>query len=301
MITLNIIRFTEESDWDIGSAHRELTGHIYYGSAIESADSCGTCDGAKCDCCHEVLTNEILEFSCESDKLKEYLIRAGAPEEIASEFAYSDFVGSHYKGYYFPWPSCEELKSVKPDLYERLTTMDQEILTEIQSELPNYKIFGDMKDAILRKHDVGRYDHTSFIEKQLNLFWKMNGETHDIFKMPNERFRIGNFGYTEYVFTNPNADEEVRETRRHQLGRLRSHKNEMNPGCWICYCIERGVWRTGQIKSITDDHFDLESGLIVLYTDLLTDVHRIEDFNAERYNGFQDDRLKPRTTNMSVF
>lgn len=29
-----------------------LTGHIYYHSPYENCDSCGTCDGGRCDSCH---------------------------------------------------------------------------------------------------------------------------------------------------------------------------------------------------------------------------------------------------------
>lgn len=30
-----------------------LTGHIYFNSPYEGCDSCGTCDGGRCDGCHE--------------------------------------------------------------------------------------------------------------------------------------------------------------------------------------------------------------------------------------------------------
>lgn len=40
--------------------HRLLTGHIYFRSPYESCDSCGTCDGGRCDSCHEIW--EVTEF-----------------------------------------------------------------------------------------------------------------------------------------------------------------------------------------------------------------------------------------------
>lgn len=39
---------------------KRLTGHIYYRSPYESCDSCGTCDGGRCDICHERF--EVIEF-----------------------------------------------------------------------------------------------------------------------------------------------------------------------------------------------------------------------------------------------
>lgn len=33
--------------------YEELTGHIYYSSPFESCDSCGTCDGARCQTCRK--------------------------------------------------------------------------------------------------------------------------------------------------------------------------------------------------------------------------------------------------------
>ena len=41
----------------VGTGHfvKELTGHTYFGSPHESASNCGTCDGARCDFCREVL------------------------------------------------------------------------------------------------------------------------------------------------------------------------------------------------------------------------------------------------------
>lgn len=41
--------------------YKELTGHSYYRSAYELADSCGTCDGGKCESCKEIYTVEDIE------------------------------------------------------------------------------------------------------------------------------------------------------------------------------------------------------------------------------------------------
>jgi hypothetical protein len=37
----------------------EFTGHLYYGSPYESCDSCGNCDGARCDYCKEVVKSNL--------------------------------------------------------------------------------------------------------------------------------------------------------------------------------------------------------------------------------------------------
>jgi len=50
--------------------HVELTGHQYYGSPYESCDSCGTCDGARCDGCKVVWILE--ERVGDSDELREF-------------------------------------------------------------------------------------------------------------------------------------------------------------------------------------------------------------------------------------
>lgn len=42
------------------SIESRKTGHIYSGSAFETADSCGNCDGGRCNFCREVFT--VTEF-----------------------------------------------------------------------------------------------------------------------------------------------------------------------------------------------------------------------------------------------
>ncbi len=38
---------------------KKLTGHLYIGSAHETDDSCGNCDGAKCDFCSEKFASDL--------------------------------------------------------------------------------------------------------------------------------------------------------------------------------------------------------------------------------------------------
>ena len=47
----------------IDNIRTELTGHVYRGSAHESSDGCGTCDGAMCETCNtEYITTDGCHF-----------------------------------------------------------------------------------------------------------------------------------------------------------------------------------------------------------------------------------------------
>lgn len=39
----------------------EFTGHMYYRSPYESCDSCGNCDGARCEYCREVTKSNVVK------------------------------------------------------------------------------------------------------------------------------------------------------------------------------------------------------------------------------------------------
>lgn len=75
----------------------ELTGHIYYRSPYESCDSCGTCNGARCDNCREKYT--VTNFASDEVYYSGYN-KAEAEEELDSrQEHYSDIIGdiiSHY-------------------------------------------------------------------------------------------------------------------------------------------------------------------------------------------------------------
>lgn len=51
----------------------EYTGHLYYGSPYESCDSCGNCDGGKCDYCREVVKNNLQKV--EKNYLRNFVAR----------------------------------------------------------------------------------------------------------------------------------------------------------------------------------------------------------------------------------
>lgn len=52
MIRLGVQFFVWRKEMDLYIT-KLLTGHMYYSSPYESCDSCGNCNGARCDNCHE--------------------------------------------------------------------------------------------------------------------------------------------------------------------------------------------------------------------------------------------------------
>lgn len=69
----------------------EFTGHTYYRSPYESCDSCGTCDGARCDTCREKYT--VTNFTSDEVYYSGYN-KAEAEEELDSrQEHYSDIIG----------------------------------------------------------------------------------------------------------------------------------------------------------------------------------------------------------------
>ena len=115
MKVLNIYDLLEERHIVEGYGGYTLSGHIYRNSPFETADSCGNCDGANCDICKKI-PNDSIEISIPSDELVQMLMTKGAPEDIAKDFAYDDFVGNLHKGYYFCFPSQSGLERERPDL-----------------------------------------------------------------------------------------------------------------------------------------------------------------------------------------
>lgn len=67
------------------------SGHCHRGSAIETDDSCGNCDGANCDFCKKIVVDAHYEFSVYTDVIYADLLQQGVNEDIASDLAYNDF------------------------------------------------------------------------------------------------------------------------------------------------------------------------------------------------------------------
>lgn len=70
-------------------AQTEFTGHMYFGSPYETADSCGNCNGACCDSCKILWTLE--ERVGDTDELKEFTT------VITKEFSDTDAVLEAWK------------------------------------------------------------------------------------------------------------------------------------------------------------------------------------------------------------
>ena len=98
-------------------ARKHYTGHTWYNSPYESDDNCGTCDGARCGTCREIIEELDIECSIQSNILENMLIEAGAPKDVAEYFAYDDSCRTVYNGYKFVFPKASQLKSSYHEKY----------------------------------------------------------------------------------------------------------------------------------------------------------------------------------------
>ena len=84
----------DKSNWRYKDASYYMSGHMYRGTsmeAFETIDSCGNCDGARCDTCERREIPAGWELSVETDKLCKALIDDGVPTDVAEDLAYNDF------------------------------------------------------------------------------------------------------------------------------------------------------------------------------------------------------------------
>lgn len=115
MKVLNIYDLLEERHIVKGYGGYALSGHIYKNSPFETSNSCSNCDGANCHICKKI-PNDSIEVSIPSDELVQMLMKKGAPEDVAKDFAYDDTVNRFRKGYYFCFPTQSGLERERPDL-----------------------------------------------------------------------------------------------------------------------------------------------------------------------------------------
>lgn len=106
--------------WTMMMERKSYSAHMYRNSPYESDDSCGNCDGARCDSCKEIIIPADIECSIYSDKLEQMLLDKGVPKDVAEFFAYDDSCKIYYKGYHFIFPSANMLKSKYPEKYEEI-------------------------------------------------------------------------------------------------------------------------------------------------------------------------------------
>lgn len=121
MKTVNIIDYVLDSKyWHHSSEQIHYTGHIYYNSAIECDDNCGTCDGARCDTCKKITVPAGIECCIPCNELEEILVKVGVPENIIKDMVYDDFYSPVKSGWELSWPDENELKSKHPEKYDEI-------------------------------------------------------------------------------------------------------------------------------------------------------------------------------------
>lgn len=108
--------------WCLMGERVRYTGHLYRNSPYESDDSCGNCDGARCDTCQKIIIPADIDCSIQCDKLEKMLLEVGIPKDVASFFTYDDSGKMYYQGYYFIWPTAQMLKDKYPDKYKEIYT-----------------------------------------------------------------------------------------------------------------------------------------------------------------------------------
>ena len=172
VVNINIIaRVASEDFWTPEQPTVEYSGHMYFGSPFESADSCGTCNGAKCDYCHKIVTPSCWSFSTYSDTLYKWVLEEGVPEDIAKELVYSDYCRHSYKGYNLVWPTEEMLEESHPEFYRAITTPDKEVLSVIESYKGKFEWYGDLQCAVKEHYGLWKYCSNGHVCNQLELYW----------------------------------------------------------------------------------------------------------------------------------
>lgn len=169
-----IDKVLDERYWSVESAQKHYTGHIYYRSPYECDDNCGTCDGAKCEYCREIIDPAHLEFSIAGDELEEILISIGVPKDCVEEYVYSDSRYDKNKyGYDIKWPTEDDLKEYSIETYNNFTSFDEDILKAIKEfdtgDIPFGNICLNVREKLTGKASI--IDFNSHLEKQLQLYW----------------------------------------------------------------------------------------------------------------------------------
>lgn len=125
--------------WCLMGERVRYTGHLYRNSPYESDDSCGNCDGARCDTCQKIIIPADIECSIQCDKLERMLDNLGIDRDIVLFFTYDDSGKMRYKNHYFKWPSAADLKEKYPnkykEIYAALVEKDEKERAEIKARL----------------------------------------------------------------------------------------------------------------------------------------------------------------------
>lgn len=109
--------FLKEEWWDLRPEEIKLTGHMYFNSPFETCDSCGNCDGARCDYCRELKIPAHYEVAIPSDQLVDILKEiTDLPEALIHDLVYDDYspqVIHNDTIYRIEWPESRPVQSDK--------------------------------------------------------------------------------------------------------------------------------------------------------------------------------------------
>lgn len=101
-------KYIKNEWWDYRPEEFRYSGHMYYNSPFETCDSCGNCDGARCDYCREIKIPEHYEIAIPSDALEDILKEiTDLPDGCVHELVYDDFKSYtiyNNKVYRICWP-----------------------------------------------------------------------------------------------------------------------------------------------------------------------------------------------------
>lgn len=121
--------------WSLTNQRIKYTGHLYRNSPYESDDSCGNCDGARCDTCQKIIIPAGIECSIQCDKLERMLNELGLDRDVVLFFTYDDSGKMNYKNYRFKWPTDTMLKSKYPEKYKEIYSSLIEKEEKYQAEM----------------------------------------------------------------------------------------------------------------------------------------------------------------------
>ena len=138
-VTLSNNLINNPAFWEKTSESFYYSGHCHRGSAFESDDTCGNCDGANCDWCKKVIVDAHYTFHCYTDVICKDLVSQGIDKEIAADLAYSDYP---CKTHYLIMPS-----EIPEETKKKIETPDLEVWYWCEENYPIIKNIHNLKNA----------------------------------------------------------------------------------------------------------------------------------------------------------
>lgn len=115
-VTLSDNLINNPAFWEKRGESFYYSGHCHRGSAFETDDTCGNCDGANCANCRKVIVESHYNFVCYTDVIYKDLVSQGIDKEVAADLAYSDWgCRTHYLSTPTDIPEETRLKIETPD------------------------------------------------------------------------------------------------------------------------------------------------------------------------------------------